>query len=165
MKINLSTNFTIDKENSKITINREFVAPVARVWAAWTQSDLLEKWWAPRPWRAKTKTMKFEEGGFWLYAMVGPEGEEHWGKAQYHTIIPLETFSAKDAFCDSDGVINTEFPQSRWNVAFHNQTDSTAVRMEISFDTFADLEKTLEMGAKEGLISALENLDELLQQG
>src|SRR5687768_8096768 len=103
MKSNVLINFTIDKENKKIKVEREFDAPVARVWAAWTEQELLDQWWAPKPWKARTKTMDFREGGYWLYAMVGPEGEEHWARADYKSISPLRSFSAADSFCDENG--------------------------------------------------------------
>ncbi|HYG14458.1 MAG TPA: SRPBCC domain-containing protein, partial [Bacteroidia bacterium] len=77
MKNNLLMDFNVDKANRKIKVTREFAAPLSQVWEAWTNSQVLDQWWAPKPWKAKTKTMNFTEGGYWLYAMVGPEGEEH----------------------------------------------------------------------------------------
>lgn len=157
--------FSVDKENNKINVEREFAAPIAKVWAAWTQSELLEQWWAPKPWKARTKTMDFKEGGFWLYAMVGPEGEEHWGRADYTSITPLQRFAGFDGFCDSEGVLSEDFPQNKWETEFSAIADATLVKVEMSFTTLANLEKTLELGFKEGFTAALENLDELLQQG
>ena len=37
-------NFVIDKENRKVKVAREFAAPLSKVWSAWTQSELLDKW-------------------------------------------------------------------------------------------------------------------------
>ena len=74
MKTSLVMNFSVDKENNRVNVEREFAAPVGKVWAAWTQQELLDQWWAPRPWKARTKSMDFREGGTWLYAMVGPRG-------------------------------------------------------------------------------------------
>ena len=71
---------------------------VETVWSAWTQPEILDKWWAPKTWVAKTKSMEFEVGGRWLYSMCGPEGEEHWSLAQYTAITPKSTFKHLDAF-------------------------------------------------------------------
>ncbi|MDZ7624970.1 MAG: SRPBCC domain-containing protein [Ignavibacteriaceae bacterium] len=60
-------DFIVDKQNNKVKVTREFAAPLSKVWAAWTQSELLDQWWAPKPWKAKTKEMEFKEGGHWLY--------------------------------------------------------------------------------------------------
>lgn len=38
-----------DPAAKKITVTRRFKAPVAEVWRAWTESSLLDQWWAPKP--------------------------------------------------------------------------------------------------------------------
>ncbi|MDO1449334.1 SRPBCC domain-containing protein [Rhodocytophaga aerolata] len=163
MNSSLSMNFSVDKKNRKITVEREFAASLSQVWAAWTRSDLLDQWWAPKPWKAKTKLMNFTEGGYWLYAMVGPEGETHWARMDYQSIKALKEFTAMEGFCDSQGVITQELPQNKWHTRFNQAAEATLVLIELTFDSLADLEKILEMGFKEGFSSALENLDELLQ--
>ena len=162
MKNSLLMNFTVDKENKTVRVKREFAAPLDKVWAAWTQSELLDQWWAPRPWKARTKKMDFREGGQWLYAMVGPDGTEHWALAEYKTIDPQKSFSALDAFCDENGNINDSFPRSFWTNEFNENGDTTMVSVEIQHEKLEDLEKIIEMGFKEGFTAALENLDELL---
>lgn len=164
MKSNLTMNFSVDKDNRKIKIEREFAAPLSKVWAAWTESELLDQWWAPKPWKAKTKKMDFREGGFWLYAMVSPEGEEHYGRADYKSITTGKSFTALDGFSDSEGIIIKDFPQNKWDTNFKELSESTLVKVELTFDTIADLEKIIEMGFKEGFLSALDNLEELLQR-
>ncbi|HYW97118.1 MAG TPA: SRPBCC domain-containing protein [Bacteroidales bacterium] len=76
-------DFNIDKANNKVLVKKEFAASPAFLWAAWTESRLLDQWWAPKPWKAGTKTMDFSEGGSWIYAMTSPEGEEHWSRNDY----------------------------------------------------------------------------------
>ncbi|WP_031526544.1 SRPBCC family protein [Dyadobacter crusticola] len=164
MNSNLLMNFEVDKANKKINVERAFAAPIVKVWAAWTEPALLDQWWAPKPWKARTKAMDFREGGNWLYAMVGPEGEEHWARVDYETINPLTSFSAKDAFCDENGNLNDELPGSHWNNQFNEQGGQTVVSMQITFEELAHLETTLEMGFKEGFEMGLGNLDELLEK-
>jgi uncharacterized protein YndB with AHSA1/START domain len=161
MKTDLLVNFSVDKENNTIKVERAFAAPVANVWAAWTQSNILDQWWAPKPWKARTKSMDFTEGGYWLYAMVGPEGEEHWARMDYKSITPLKSFSGLDAFCDEEGNINLDFARSNWTNQFAEVSDSTMVTIDIQFDKLSDLEQLIEMGFKEGFLDAMENLDEI----
>ncbi len=104
--------FSVDKENSTIYIKRDFNASLQRVWQAWTTAELLDRWWGPEPWRAETKAIDFREGGYWLYAMVGPEGERHWGRLDYIEIKNEESFRAKDGFCDENGTPSSELPQN-----------------------------------------------------
>ncbi|SEI80882.1 Uncharacterized conserved protein YndB, AHSA1/START domain [Dyadobacter sp. SG02] len=164
MKSNLLMNFSVDKENNRVNVEREFAAPVGKVWAAWTQSELLDQWWAPRPWKARTKSMDFREGGTWLYAMVGPEGEEHWAKLDYKTINPEKNFSGIDAFCDENGKLNEEFARSTWTNTFTEADGSTTVSVVIQYDKYEDIEQIMQMGFKEGFTMALGNLDELLEK-
>lgn len=156
-------DFIVDKENKKIKIKREFKASIEKVWSAWTESQILDQWWAPKPWKAKTKIMDFREGGHWLYAMIGPDGETHWARADFQTIIKFKKYSGLDAFCDENGKVNETFPRSLWSNEFTSSLNSTIVNIEITYNELSDLEKTIEMGFKEGFTSAQENLDELLR--
>lgn len=164
MNANLTFDFTVNKENNTIIVKREFAADVALVWDAYTKPEILDQWWAPKPWKAKTKRMDFREGGQWLYAMVGPNGEEHWSIANYKSIQPQKNFTGLDGFTDSEGNLNKEMPQSEWNVTFTGKGDHTLVEMIISYADLAQLEATIQMGFKEGLGMAMENLDALLPQ-
>jgi uncharacterized protein YndB with AHSA1/START domain len=163
MKHNLAVDFSVDKENRTIEVKREFAAERSLVWDAYTKPEILDKWWAPKPWKAKTKSMDFREGGRWLYAMVSPEEESHWAIVDYTKIQPQSLFAGLDAFTDEHGNINKEMPRSRWEVSFENKgNELTGVKIHISYDDLAHLEATIAMGFKEGLSMAMENLDELL---
>ncbi|MEZ5346940.1 MAG: SRPBCC domain-containing protein [Pyrinomonadaceae bacterium] len=164
MKSDLLMEFTVDKENSTVKVKREFAASSDNVWAAWTEPELLDKWWAPRPWKSRTKSMDFKEGGKRLYAMVGPEGEEHWAWAEYLSISPKTNFKQIDGFCDSEGTVNEDFPSSVWDVNFSGQNGSTIVYIEIKHESLSDLEKIIEMGFEEGFKTAMEGLDEVFSE-
>lgn len=64
MKTNLFFDFQVNKNEKQIVIIREFEADREIVWNCFTKKELLEKWFAPKPWHAKTKTMEFKKGGF-----------------------------------------------------------------------------------------------------
>ena len=163
MKSSLLMDFSVDKENKKIAVKREFAAGLERVWNAWTESELLDQWWAPKPWKAITKHMDFTEGGYWLYAMTGPEGEEHWSRADYQKIVPRSQFVGLDCFCDANGNANPDAPRGKWDVKFNEQDHSTFVDITLSFDKLEDLEMIIQMGFEGGFKMGLSNLDELLE--
>ena len=108
--------------------------------------------------------MDFSEGGTWLYAMVGPEGQEHWAVATYKDVQPQKSFSGIDAFSDSDGNINDSMPKSKWDVIFTDKGDITLVEFNITYPDLAQLEATINMGFREGITMAMEGLDDLLPQ-
>ena len=160
----MKTIFVRDLPKRKMNVVREFAAPLKHVWKAWTDSELLDQWWAPEPWKAVTKTMDFREGGHWLYYMKGPDGTQSYARADYKTINPLKSFEGLDAFCDASGTINTEFPRMHWNVRFMETPSGTKVDIDITFASEADLMKIAELGFEEGFTMAHGNLDKLLSK-
>ena len=164
MKTNLLFEFSVNKENKTVTVNREFAAPLEKVWAAWTDKKLLEQWWAPKPWKAIIQSLDLREGGTWRYYMAGPAGEKHYCRADYNKISNQKDLAWLDAFCDEHGKINEDLPRSQWNNSFRGENGNTLVRIVITHKNVADLEKILEMGFKEGFTMGLENLDELLEK-
>jgi uncharacterized protein YndB with AHSA1/START domain len=158
-----NTSITKDLTNRKLNITREFAAPVEKVWRAWTESDLLDKWWAPKPYKAVTQIMDFSEGGIWLYNMVGPEHDVSHCCVDFKTINPLRSFTNDVSFCNEDGQIDKSFPTMHWLVAFEGTPIGSKVQVTITFDAEADLEKIIGMGFEQGFTMAIGNLDELLE--
>jgi uncharacterized protein YndB with AHSA1/START domain len=162
MILNKETVYTKDQSGKKLKVVREFEAPVEKVWKAWTTPEILDEWWAPKPWKAKTISMDLREGGRWFYYMQGPDGSRHYCIVNYQSITPNKAFSGDDAFADEHGNVNKEMPGMHWDVAFKGTGESTKVEVAITFPTEADMEKIIEMGFKEGFAMAHQNLDELL---
>ncbi len=156
-------DFTIDKSTNTVHVKREFAAELPMVWAAFTTKELLDQWWAPKPWVSKTKSMDFKVGGRRLYAMVSPEGQEHWSIQDFTSVHPTSNFKFVDAFTDKDGLINTDFPSSEWNLNFSEQEGTTTVDIMITHKTLAALEQIIQMGFKEGFTMTLNELEILLQ--
>ena len=96
MKNNLLYDFTVDKATNRIFVNRDFAAELPLVWDAFTKQEILDQWWAPKPWESRTKLMHFKVGGRRFYAMVSPEGEEHWCIQDYTSINPKNNFQFID---------------------------------------------------------------------
>jgi uncharacterized glyoxalase superfamily protein PhnB/uncharacterized protein YndB with AHSA1/START domain len=163
MSAHLLFDFSVDKENSRIDVEREFAADLQTVWDAWTKPELLDQWWAPKPYQTRTRSMDFREGGSWIYAMISPENVAHWCRADYQKIDPQKSFSGLDAFCDEDGNINKEFPRSLWANRFREGTGVTTVNISIQYESLTDLEKIIALGFKEGFTMAMENLDQYLE--
>lgn len=162
MKATLQFDFIADKKNNTLTIRREFAANRQLVWDAHTKAELLNKWFAPKPLTTKTAHMEFKEGGYWLYAMIDPTGPEYWGRMDYEKIKTKEGYTGLDAFCDDKGNINRELPRAHWNVTFKDAGKNSVVENIVTYNSAADLETVINMGMKDGMISCMEKLDELL---
>ena len=160
MKNDLLFDFTVDKSKKMVFINREFDADLSLVWDAFTKQEILDQWWAPKPFVSKTKAMNFEVGGRRFYAMVSPEGQERWSIQKYTSISPKTNFKLLNAFADKDE--NPELPGSEWDLNFSDQNGTTKVSVTIYNESLARMEKMIEMGFKEGFSMTLKSLDELL---
>lgn len=163
MKNNLLFDFTVNKQNNTVNVKREFAANLELVWDAWTKPEILDQWWAPKPYRTETKLLDFREGGMWLYAMISPENEAHWCKNDYRKIEHHKSFTGLDAFCDENGKVNEELPRTLWTNTFTENAGVTLVTIVAKYDSLADLEKVIELGFKEGFTMALGNLDEYIE--
>jgi uncharacterized protein YndB with AHSA1/START domain len=158
---NLLFDFTVDKATKKVFINREFDADLSLVWDAFTKQEILDQWWAPKPYASKTKVMNFEVGGRRFYAMVSPEGQERWSIQKYTSISPKTNFKVLNAFADKDE--NPELPGSEWDLSFSEQNGITKVNVTIFNESLERMEKMIEMGFREGFTMTLNSLEELLK--
>jgi uncharacterized protein YndB with AHSA1/START domain len=155
--------FETDLAAKKIHMVREFNAPIEKVWKAFTDPDLLDKWVAPKPWVAKTKIWDFTVGGRSLYAMVSPEGQKHWVYAEFTAIEDGSAISATGMFCDGEGNPAVDGPKSYRDTTFSSvDGNRTKVEMVITFEDEATIKWFVEGGFKEGTEATFAVLDELL---
>jgi uncharacterized protein YndB with AHSA1/START domain len=157
---NLLFDFTLNKATKTALIIREFDAELSLVWDAFTKPEILDQWWAPKPFSSKTKVMNFEVGGRRFYAMVSPEGQKHWSLQKYTSISPKTNFKMINAFADENE--NPNLPGSEWSLTFSEQNGTTKVSISIYNDSLERMEQMIAMGFKEGFTMTLNSLEDLL---
>lgn len=154
--------FIVDKVTKTVSITKEFAAGRDLVWDAYTKPELLDQWWAPKPWASRTKFMEFREGGRRFYAMVSPEGVERWSIQKYNSITPKSNFKFFNTFSDENE--NPELPGSDWDLSFSESGGTTTVSISIYNESLERLERMIEGGFVEGAKMQLKNLEELLKE-
>ncbi|HMQ60587.1 MAG TPA: SRPBCC domain-containing protein [Flavilitoribacter sp.] len=159
---NLLFDFTVDKSTRSVSINREFAAGQSLVWDAFTKQELLDQWWAPKPFISRTKSMDFKVGGRRFYAMVSPEGQENWQIQDYTSISPKTNFKFLSVFADKDET--PHLPGSNWDLNFSEQNGITKVSIVIYNESLERMERMIEMGFKEGFTMTLNELEALLKK-
>ena len=160
MKNNFPVELTVDKASKTVHVTKEFNAQLPLVWDAFTKQEILDQWWAPKPYLSKTKVMDFKAGGRRFYAMVSPEGQENWQLQKYTSITPKTNFSYFSAFADKDE--NPHLPGSDWDLTFTEHNGITKVSISITNDSLERMEKMIEMGFKEGFTMTLNYLDDII---
>src|SRR6266850_8547017 len=128
-KNNMKMDFIVDKPTKTVSITKEFAFELSLVWDAYTKPELLDQWWAPKPFASRTKVMDFRVGGRRFYAMVSPDGQERWALQKYTSISPKTNFKLFNAFADEDE--NPELPGSDWDLTFSEQDGTTKVSISI----------------------------------
>ncbi|KPE51626.1 SRPBCC domain-containing protein [Chryseobacterium indologenes] len=156
--------FNKDFDAKTVYVMKIYNADVSKVWDYFTQSGLLDQWWGPKPWKCETIKQDFREGGVWLYAMVGPNGEKAYSQSKYGEIMEHRSIDWTSAFCDENGNINNDFPQSNWLIGFTGVEEGTKVTINIHYQSREVMSKMLDMGFEEGFKIGLTQLEELLGQ-
>jgi uncharacterized protein YndB with AHSA1/START domain len=157
---NLLFDFTVDKSTKTAFVIRQFDAELDLVWDAFTKQEILDQWWAPKPWISKTKVMDFKIGGHRFYAMISPEGQEHWSIQEYTAISPKTNFKYLNAFADKNAKPN--LPGSNWDLNFSEENGITKVSISIYNESLERMEQMIEMGFQGGFTMTLNELDKLL---
>jgi len=150
------------RQKKMVYVTREFGAELSLVWDAFTKQEILDQWWAPKPFESRTKIMEFKVGGRRFYAMVSPEGQENWQLQQYTSITPKSNFKYFSVFADKNE--NPHLPGSNWDLSFSEHNGITKVSIAIYNESLERLEKMIEMGFQGGFTMTLNYLDELLQR-
>ena len=156
----MKMDFIVDKQTKTVSITKEFAFELSLVWDAYTKPELLDQWWAPKPFASRTKAMDFKVGGRRFYAMVSPEGDERWAVQKYTSITPKTNFKFFNAFADKDE--NLELPGSDWDLNFSEQDGKTKVSISIYNESLERMERVIATGFQQGIEAQLQNLEDLL---
>jgi len=156
----MKMDFILDKQTKTVSITKEFAFELSLVWDAYTKPELLDQWWAPKPFASRTKVMDFRVGGRRFYAMVSPDGQERWGLQKYTSISPKTNFKLFNCFADEDE--NPELPGSDWDLTFSEQDRKTKVSISIYNESLERMERLIAMGFQQGTEAQLQNLEDLL---
>lgn len=62
--------------DTEILITRRFAAAPPLVWRAWTEPELIRRWWHANRGEMTVCEVDLRVGGRWRYAMVTPDGQD-----------------------------------------------------------------------------------------
>jgi uncharacterized protein YndB with AHSA1/START domain len=156
----MTANTTADRE---IVVTRVIDAPREMVFAAFTEREHIEQWWAQPG--MTTHEMNVKPGGLWRYSQPGPDGTQYAFKVKFIEIAK-PTRLVYDYGSDAE---NAPEPV-RTNVTFEDLRDfdldtvsfdenrKTKVTLQLMFATAAAREEAAKYGAVAGAKAALETL-------
>lgn len=156
---------TQDLPGKKIVVTRAFDAPLEKVWRAFTEREILDKWWAPKPWRIETRSLVFRPGGIWHFCMFGTSGERYWWRVDYGSIDPQSSIITSGGVSDENANFTGGTPPMQRQTEFAATATGTLVTVTIQFENVADLKTMAESGMLAGTTAVFDNLEELLGSG
>ena len=85
----------------ELSISRFIDAPRALVWRCWTEPDLIEQWFTPRPWTTPVVEVDVRPGGKSYMLFRGPNGEEFPNRGVYLEVVPQQRLVFTDAYVEA----------------------------------------------------------------
>ncbi len=88
-----------------LTVSRVFKAPVALVWAIYTDPAHQARWLSPGNPDAYVSRMDFRVGAKHFYGAPGPDGAMMYGVQTFREIVPLTRVVLVQSYADKDGKV------------------------------------------------------------
>jgi uncharacterized protein YndB with AHSA1/START domain len=140
----------------EILVERVFDAPRDRVYAAFTDPDLIPQWWGRREDTTTVDKMEVKPGGDWRFVTVDSSGEEQAFRGRFREVTPPERVVWTFEWEGMPGYVSVE------TVSFEDVGDGTKVTSTSLFHTTEERDGMLDAGMEKGLNESYARLDELL---
>lgn len=139
-----------------IHMTRDFDAPRELVFKAFTDPNLLVKWWGQKSSTTIVDKMEVKVGGIWRYVQHESNGEEYAFHGVYHAVVPSERIVYTFEFEGMPGHVLLE------TITFEDINGKTRLIDTSVFQTIEARDGMLQAGMEEGAHESYELLDELL---
>ncbi|MGB3026492.1 SRPBCC family protein [Paradevosia shaoguanensis] len=149
--------------NRELVLTRLIDAPRERVFAAWTQPDLLKQWFAPRPWSTPVAELDVRTGGWNYVVMRDQDGNDYPNRGMYLEVVPNEKIVFTDAYTGDWQPSNKPFFTAV--LTFEDEGGKTRYTARARHWTVEDRQVHEKMGFHEGWGMCADQLEELLRRG
>jgi uncharacterized protein YndB with AHSA1/START domain len=144
--------------DEQILITREFDAPKALVFKAWTTPELVRQWWSAKRGETTVAEIDLRPGGKWRSAMVTDDGIEVAFRGEYREVVPDERIVSTEIY---EGIPNGEASATLNIVTFTEADGRTTLTLLIEAPNREVRDAIIESGMEDGLQDALDLLEEL----
>ncbi len=132
----------------ELVLTRILQVPRANAYRAWTEPELLKKWFAPLPWTTSHAQMDVRAGGSSLIVMRSPEGQEFPNPGVYLEVVKNEKLVFTDAYVKAWEP--SEKPFMTGILTFEDHNGGTKYTARVLHWSVADREAHEKMGFYEG---------------
>ena len=155
------------KKTKQLDFERSYAAPLETVWEAWTDADMLRRWWGPEKTTVPDCEVDLRVGGTIHIVMeageaMGKYQGTRWPMAGTFTLIDPQrrlTYDARSWTEDEQDATTIEHIN---DVTFTESDGKTVVRLAITITKIGPKAKLAAFGMKWGYKAQLDKLDRLL---
>ncbi len=140
----------------EIHVERVFDAPRERVFAAYTDPELIPQWWGPRGTTTTVEEMDATTGGSWRFASQNPDGSKIVFRGIYREVTPPERIVQTFEWDGMPGYVSVD------TATFEDLGEKTKIVSDTIFHTAEERDGMLESGMEKGMNETFDRLDELL---
>jgi uncharacterized protein YndB with AHSA1/START domain len=144
----------------ELVLTRLIDAPREKVWKAWTNPELLKKWFAPLPWTTPAAQLDVRPGGASVITMRSPEGKEFPNAGVYLEVVENERLVFTDAY--TKAWEPSAKPFMTVFLTFEDEGKKTRYTARVLHWTAADREAHEKMGFHAGWGKCADQLTELV---
>jgi uncharacterized protein YndB with AHSA1/START domain len=148
---------TLTKPSEReIYVERVFEASPERVFAAYTDPELIPQWWGPRGTTTIVDELDARTGGAWRFIHRDPDGTEIVFRGVFREVTPSERIAYTFEWDGMPGYVSVD------DVVFEDLGGRTKLKVTSTFHTEAERDGMLDAGMEKGMNESNERLDELL---
>jgi len=158
--VTADTNPTGANPNHELTLTRLIAAPREKLFRAWTEPELLKRWFTPRPWTTPVVETDVRPGGSNYFLMRGPEGQEFPNRGVYLEVVRNERLVFTDAY--TSAWVPSEKPFMTGILTFEDEGGKTRYTARVVHWSEADRLAHEKMGFHDGWGKATDQLEALV---
>ena len=147
--------------DEQILITREFAAPRHSVWRAWTEPELVRRWWHAKRGEVTVCEIDLHVGGRWRYVMVTHDGFEVGFHGEYREIVVDERLVTTETYEGLPEDVSEEDGTTINTATFDEAEGGTTVTLLIEASSKASRDAIIETGMEDGLQDALDLAEEI----
>jgi uncharacterized protein YndB with AHSA1/START domain len=142
-------------QDDQILITREFDAPKHLVYRAWTEPELVRRWWTASRGEMTVADIDLRVGGSWRFVMVTPDGFEVGFHGEYREIVPNERIVSTEVY---EGMPDAEAVDT---MTLEETDGRTTLTILVQHASKEHRDAHIESGMEDGLQDALDLLEQV----
>jgi uncharacterized protein YndB with AHSA1/START domain len=156
-----ATKTMTSTEGRDLILTRLMDAQPKKVFQAWTDPELLKKWFAPAPWTTSYAETDVRPGGSCVIVMRSPDGKEFLNPGVYLEVVENQRLVFTNAY--TRAWEPSEKPFMTVVLSFEDEGGKTRYTARVSHWTVADREAHEKMGFHSGWALCAEQLAALVE--